>query len=799
MWLILVSFILVSTTFCFGFVSAEPTSLSSGSDFVIDEDETITISGPEYSVKGNILIRQGGTLSIHDTDFEIFQQYSDQYGIELEQGATLELVDSNLRSEKSLDFELNTGSRLKVVGSSLHLPGEIIGSAESVASISSDIRAKNINLNLGSTFSVEDTVIETEKILLSSPRAYLNTSVIRSELIFHSDTQAELYGSSFENIEVRSGEARVFGRLYLSVEDLIGVPVGGAEMEAERIAEEDWFYVTETDNKGEWIGYLISETIDSERSRYKGNYHISVEHEGIEEKTTISLPPVERRTPERDLDEIDVWLEMKLPNVVSSTTYYDDSNFDLFVNSTRERMIETYPNEGIDNFVQEGNVYLADQGSLMIGEHSRVRILQKEDRYRIEMRDSSELLLKKNSSIVSDGPLNIYVLDDSTLSLQGAHLEVSSIYMTGSSNLVAENAHIDAEHVHFQGESFILRDSVMESRSLNVEAHNVIMEGSQVSTDKNVTLDANSFESLEDLEFDHAVFFESDTLDELTVTNLTAPNIIPQEGLTVNRKWHLYMEIFNGHDRLVPFVDLNIYRNEPLQKELIESVLVKDGRMEVPLKSEVITNERSRFVGNYVLRAEKNVNSEVMMSETSLIAVDGNTETEVRFKDEFPYSIVMDVDMPSKVEPGELFEIQGRATYQGADLEVENATVEVEMIAQDQRYTWNTTTDAMGRFDIEIEAPTTVSDHSVDIRVYDEYMRMESEERFSLKVERDTESSMQNFLFLSTMGRFITVLIIVVLLILAYKITTTLFEKEYMPMSYSDRSNEITEKILNEE
>ncbi len=371
--------------------------------------------------------------------------------------------------------------------------------------------------------------------------------------------------------------------------------------------------------------------------------------------------------------------------------------------------------------------------------------------------------------------------------------------MTGSSNLVAENAHIDAEHVHFQGESFILRDSVMESRSLNVEAHNVIMEGSQVSTDKNVTLDANSFESLEDLEFDHAVFFESDTLDELTVTNLTAPNIIPQEGLTVNRKWHLYMEIFNGHDRLVPFVDLNIYRNEPLQKELIESVLVKDGRMEVPLKSEVITNERSRFVGNYVLRAEKNVNSEVMMSETSLIAVDGNTETEVRFKDEFPYSIVMDVDMPSKVEPGELFEIQGRATYQGADLEVENATVEVEMIAQDQRYTWNTTTDAMGRFDIEIEAPTTVSDHSVDIRVYDEYMRMESEERFSLKVERDTESSMQNFLFLSTMGRFITVLIIVVLLILAYKITTTLFEKEYMPMSYSDRSNEITEKILNEE
>ncbi len=790
----LASFILVLSPLCFNTVSGQEDINSSS--LVVGENEELVIFGPEYAVKGNVVIREGGSLEIRDTDFEIFQEEQGQYEVILERSASLKLVDSELISEKEISMELDPGSELELVNSSMGLPGEMTGSAKSVEVIDSKISAGKINLNLDDSIMSQRSVIDAERTLISSPEAHFELSVLHTELILHSYTEAALYGSSLESIDVKqNSEAEIYGELSISLKDLLGIPVGGAEIRVER-RDDDWEYISETDRDGRWNGFIPSEIIDPERSLYKGNYHISVEHSGITNETAVSFPPVEKMTPDRGLDEISVNRDMKLSRVVPPSDYYHDSDFDLVVDGDKEIDIETYPNEGIDNYIQDGNIYLDDQGTLKIGENSRFKVLQRDERYRVEMRGSSELKVQNDGSIRSDRPLNIYLYGDSSLSLDGADLEIGSLYMGGSSTFTAKNTRIDAEHIRFQGEHFEVQDSILNSKSLDVEAENLTFRGSSVDTAYNVTLAAEDFE-IADLDFVRSVFFKSEVAHEISITNVTADEIVPLGDITINRRWHLYVEIYNGEDRLVPFVDMDIYRQGPLERELVESMLVEDGRVEVALKSEIITSDRTRFVGNYVLEAEKEVNGDMMYSETSMIAVDGNRETEIRFLEEFPYSIVVDVEVPSEVAPNEVFEIRGRATYEGTGLQVENAAVEIVIERRNDDMIWNTTTDAQGRFELDVEAPAAVGTYPLQIRVDDEYMRMEAEETRSLEVTRGVDGTINHFLFVTTMGRFMTVLIIIVLMIFAYKLTNTLFEKEKVPGLGGN--TDITERILNQE
>ncbi len=790
----LASFILVLSPLCFNTVSGQEDINSSS--LVVGENEELVIFGPEYAVKGNVVIREGGSLEIRDTDFEIFQEEQGQYEVILERSASLKLVDSELISEKEISMELDPGSELELVNSSMGLPGEMTGSAKSVEVIDSKISAGKINLNLDDSIMSQRSVIDAERTLISSPEAHFELSVLHTELILHSYTEAALYGSSLESIDVKqNSEAEIYGELSISLKDLLGIPVGGAEIRVER-RDDDWEYISETDRDGRWNGFIPSEIIDPERSLYKGNYHISVEHSGITNETAVSFPPVEKMTPDRGLDEISVNRDMKLSRVVPPSDYYHDSDFDLVVDGDKEIDIETYPNEGIDNYIQDGNIYLDDQGTLKIGENSRFKVLQRDERYRVEMRGSSELKVQNDGSIRSDRPLNIYLYGDSSLSLDGADLEIGSLYMGGSSTFTAKNTRIDAEHIRFQGEHFEVQDSILNSKSLDVEAENLTFRGSSVDTAYNVTLAAEDFEIV-DMDFVRSVFFKSEVAHEISITNVTADEIVPLGDITINRRWRLYVEIYNGEDRLVPFVDMDIYRQGPLERELVESMLVEDGRVEVPLKSEIITSDRTRFVGNYVLEAEKEVNGDMMYSETSMIAVDGNRETEIRFLEEFPYSIVVDVEVPSEVAPNEVFEIRGRATYEGTGLQVENAVVEIVIERQNDDMIWNTTTDSQGRFELDVEAPTAVGTYPLQIRVDDEYMRMEAEETRSLEVTRGVDGTINHFLFVTTIGRFMTVLIIIVLMIFAYKLTNTLFEKEKVP-GLGGKAD-ITERILNQE
>ncbi len=784
--------------FSFGFTSAQPTDFNSSSDLVVGEDERIVISGPEYAVKGNIIVREDGILEIQDTDFEIYQDDSDRSKIELESSANLKLIDSTLASAKKVDLKLDPGSTLNVKNSTLNLPGEIKGTPKSVRVLDSELGIQNINFDATEVFIVEDSIVESDGILVSSPKVYLNRSVFRTELIFYDETVVKAYGSLFDSIETNSGsEASIYEKVILSVKDKLEVPIGRADVVVERLGYENWMHRVETDKNGEWVSYLLAEEIGPDRSLFKGNYEIRVDHDDYGEKTTISLSPAEKRTPERRREELKKKIDIKLADVLQPTSYYYESQSDLEIDGTSRHVIETYSGEGIENYVQQGNILLTGNGTLVVGEKSSVKVLQNEESYRMELRDSSELRVRDQGSIGSDAPLNVYLYGDSSLSLNGAELELGSLYMGDSSTLTAKNTRIEANHIHFQGNQFDLENSVIESNSLEVDAQTVSLQRSKIYTNKNVTLGADRFEVV-DMDFERSVFFKSKSNNRISITNVTAEEISPMGDLTIERRWYLRAEIFNGEDRLVPSVDLNIYRQVSLERELVETVFVEDGKIKVPLKSEVINSEVSRFVGNYILEANKSVNGDVVESETTMVAVDSNVKAGLKFKEEFPYRIVIDVDLPERVEPGEVFEIKGRAYYQGVDLEVNNATVEVG-IDEDGDLRWNTTTDDTGRFNLEVQAPGGIGTSSLNLRVHDKKMMMESELAHSLEISRDDELSVRGFLFTTTIGRFISITVIFVLLLLAYKIITTpMYEKE-PSISSSDNMVNWTEKSLKKE
>lgn len=787
---IVVVFILFSIAFIPIGVTGEAGTQSSGVGLVVGEEGMI-ISGPEYVVRGTILIESRGELEIRDTTLEIFQESPEQdLAIKMEEDARLTIRDSNIIAEGDLDISMSGSSKLEIIGSEIELAGDIHGSVEE--------------------FTTEESEFNLDLVELSSSEFEAKRSIFHSEISLDSDSRAEMYGSSFEDLEVNHrSEAEIYEKISIYVRDRIGVPVGGAEVAIERKGEDDWINRTESERDGVVERYLLSEIVLPDESKYTGNYEIRLEGYERFYGTNVSLPPLERRTPDRDLEELPVRTDIELGEADLETTYYDELDHfnDLYLDN-ETKVMDTYPDRAEGSFINHGNVYLSNESEMVLGNHTRLNIPQEENRYRIELKNDSKLRMQKNSSIISDRPLNIYLRDNSTLILEETELDIGSIYSEDSAKFAIDDSNINSDLIYIDTEIFEMKNSMIYSNSFTVEAdERIILKDSEINTGKNVSLEADYFD-LVDLKFTEPVYFERRIADEFTLTNVTSPEIIPVGDLTINREWYLTVEIFNGEDRYVPLISdieedrLNIsrkmFQRGSLEKEYVMDIQeVEKGRIEVPLKSESIRSDRTEFTGNYVVEASKRMNDEIIKSETTMVGLEGNTKTEVRFLDEFPYLMKVDVEMPTTVEAGESFEIEGRAVYDDMDIDVEYARVEVEIEDKGEQYRWSTTTDDNGDFILEVDAPTTLSTYDVVIKVHDEEMMMEAEETVLLEVDGETESALQHIFFETTFGRILTVVIIIILTFLAYRILDKLLKEEEFPLSRSNKKidfNKITNR-----
>lgn len=734
------------------------------SNLVIGPEEETTITGPEFSLKGSIWVREGGSLHIEDTEFTIYQDYPHQAEILVESGGSMELSDSTLYSAKALDLRMEEGSSLILTNSRLEIPGKLEGSASRVEVEESETIFGSVNLYC-EEFDVRESEIHAGHWTISTPQGVIKESLVYSDLIFHSNSHVELIGSESFSLEVKGGsEVDIYRKIKVTVEDRAGIPVGGADVsvidwDTGEMVEED-----ETKREGVWTEHVQSEVITEKGSDYFGNFRIEVKYLENEISTTVSLPPVEKRE-ETELEEGAKTVSIKFDTIVAPSGYYGLGRPDMILDD-EERTISTYPTEGVDTYIHNGNIILRGNSSLTLDEDAIFKLLQSEENFRIELRDHAELVINEGALLYSDSALNIYLYESSSLLVEGGSLEGDLVYLADDTSLSIDGGGLDVRWLELTGQSLNVTDADLVSENFYADSTSVWIEGCTVDSENNMSLTAPDMEIISS-SFDTPIELDAEGGD-ISMMDVETPMIEAAEGTTVIRGWSLDIDILNSEDRYVPVSDLYIYREG---EGLVKSGFVPDGRTTVHLVSEEITHQRTRFLGNYILRSSKEVNGETVDSKETRIGLDSPSKAVVRYDRPFPYHMEADVQIPAPYyQPNETLILTGRAWYEGADLEVKNATVSLSFRGIEK--TWEVRTDDRGNFEVELTAPDSYDEHTLMIEIIDDEMNMETRIEKTIRVGEEEEFGLREFLFDSTIGQGITIVFIMALLILAYVIAT---------------------------
>jgi len=402
-------------------------------------------------------------------------------------------------------------------------------------------------------------------------------------------------------------------------------------------------------------------------------------------------------------------------------------------------------------------------------------------------------VVKEGASLKSDSPLNFYLHDSSRLILAGGVIETGLLYTEDDAILESEKGVLDSETVKLEGSGLSMIDSDVEAEIFKGDVDRIDIVKSTLSTIENVSLKAEEIE-IRATSTDGPIYLDSED-QEVDLIDVEAPRVKVAQGTTVLRSWTLDIDILNSHDKYVPSSEIEIY---DMNNVSVQSQFVLDGRTNVTLTSEKITHEGKEFLGNYIIRGRKELNGEIVESRETMIALDAPAEVTLRYDITIPYEMIVDVDLPrDSFAPNESFELSGRAYYDGAEIKVMNATVDITISGTDRR--WLITTDERGRFELEMNAPVSRGDFQLVVEVRDEKMNMEGKAEELFEVDGTEEVTLNEFMFRSTIGRGITVTIIAVLLVLAYMIAAPSKISKKPPKSASDEELiEWAEEIVGE-
>ncbi len=756
------------------------TAQTSTSDLIVSSGDVINITGPEFGVKGSITILSGGTLNIENTLLTIYQDHDRQFELNVEDEGTINLVDSVITTSKALDISLGDGSQMIIEGSEVQIPGKLYGSPyllrahdSNVNVDSAEIYADNIDMKTSTVYS-DIWTISSPDAVIEKTHLYSPITVVDGDIIFR--------GSRAENITVlQDSSVKIYQEVNLDLTDAAGVPTAGAAVTATRFDMLKPSVESHTDTTGSWSEYLLSEVVNPDGSTYNGNYRITCSLDSYEISKYISLPPIEEYTGSQDI-------VLSFDDVLPPTHYYDENPDDIRLSEAAEFNINTYPSSGVTTYIHEGNIYVKDSSSLIISEGSEFKVVQRDKNYRIELTGAATLSIDKDAQMASDKPLNIYLYDSSNLVIDGGTLKAGMVVAMDSSSIRVNSGDLDIDRLYFQGDTLNIQDSSLKGGPLDIKANTLNINKSTIQAEK-VSIYSPTMDIVGS-DFDTSLYLSSPS-NEVRLVDVTAPEIVVLDNLTVHSYRYLSLQITNTHNLLVPGTDVYLYRTSGDSNELLETRYVPDGRTTFTVLSEVISSEGARFVGNYMVKAMKNGGSDEFESLETMVAVDKNVETIVKFTQHFPYSLVLEVDVPDRIYGrNESFRITGVAYYEGADLDVDNVTVQIH-IGNFKNLTWETTTDADGDFDLEIRAPHLPGRYTLVVTVVDEYMDMSAQEKTTITVDGEEEVfSFRDFMFNSPLGISISIVLIMVLIVIAYIIVMWPIRRE-RPSLTSSSSEEL--------
>ncbi len=745
----------------------------SSSDLVVEPGGERTIYHSDHGLKGSIRVLEGGQLSMIQSTFTIYQDYSRQFDIHISRGGTLVMKGSSITSDLAIDIYMEEGSSLIVKNSSVNIPGKLSGELQFLEIYDSDVHFEEVNLG-SAEGTLVNSVLTASSTVFSMEDGEFVESIFDTDMVIH---QGYIYmkGSSVRNIDVREeATVEVYRKLRVQVTDLAGIPIGESSIEV--IEQRSGILIDqgETDADGAWTSYVYCEILSGSTSHYEGNLVIRGRYEDREITTSVSFPPIGNE--DAGLEEIILGkvVELEFQEVLSPSIHYQTSNNDLRLDNTDEMRIRSYPNEGIHNHVVQGNMILAGTSRLTVESGLSLKVIQGEKYHRIELRDESSLILKNGAGLISDRPLNVYLYDDSSIKIQGGAAEMGVIYSSDGSSLMVKEGELKMESMYVQGRMCNFTHSSISGYHLSLSSSSTNIEGTEINTETDITIDSQDVH-IHDSSFQSSLTIGGD--DTVQISDVRAPKITAMQGTIVERYWSLELSILNSEDRYVPASTVDIIHINGTIEETVITEYVHRGKLVTRLPSEIITEEGVEFVGNYLIRGEKTLNGDRVYSEETRLALEDETKAVLRYWQTFPYSLNLEYEIEStSLDTNESFVIEGFVYYEGADLEVGYAEVNIT-ISGVPHLNWNVRTDDRGNFRVTCNAPEYPGTYRVNIEVYDEEMHMSAQASEEIVVGDEERHGVREFLFESTIGVSITILLIIVLLGTAYVIAFAPYRK----------------------
>ncbi|MFO8110821.1 MAG: carboxypeptidase-like regulatory domain-containing protein [Thermoplasmata archaeon] len=740
----------------------------SPSDLIVGAGEETVIYDTSYGLKGSLWIRDGGTLHILNSTFTIYQDYSRQFDVYVSGGARLVLEESALQSQRPLDIFMEDNSELVLKGSELNVPGKLSGYPYSVHMERSDVSLDNLNFAAGSMY-VNKSIIGSSSAVISALEGEFVDTIFNADVVFHGDGDMLFRGSAAKDVSVRdSVTVEVHRKLNIDVVDKGGVPVGGASVEIRLYDTGLTVLDTNTDHTGSWSGFVHTETLTQDLSHYVGNLDIIINYQENTISKHVSLPPLGNENMEFGDIVRGTSLTLEFSTVVAPSSYYGSSVTDLVLENTDKMTVRSYPNEGIPNYIAQGNIILSGTSSLIVDRDSSLKVLQGDSNYRIELNDEATLILEEGSSIISDKELNLYLYDSSSLVFRGGMANLNMIHSYDVSTVDLVNASVDVDFSSFYGTELFLTDSYVTGERMEVHTGLTEIEGTDIQTSDEVEIYSS------DLTIASSSFNKGLTLGDapyVELIDVEVPRLSAQPGTIIERLWTLDLRILNTDDKFVPESTVRIFRVNGTHEDLIWEEFVPDGKLNITLLSEVVSTTGTQFKGNYVVRGEKTINADTAYSEETSFALESATQATLKYWQKFPYNLVLDLEVEkTDVDMNEEFQIHGIVYYDITGLEVNSADVYVT-VCETQNLTWHVLTDSQGQFSVNVSAPVRAGRYTVTVEAYERNMQMTSKEEFELVVgDTHERQGIREFMFESTIGIAITIFLIMVLVAIAYAI-----------------------------
>ena len=704
--------------------------LNGDNDLIVD-GSILVHSNIDFTLTGNLIIRNGGKFILSNSTLTIVQSYPEQYRITVENGE-FTMFHSKLQIIQKTTVTFEKDSQIKFYYSTFNTPGTIISDDSSITLSGSSLSAEQLSLNARYLF-VQSSIIYSKSIITVSSSQLISIidSRIFGNLLFVSSifsTSAELTNSSSYSITTDSNSnVTIYRYLRINVVDVLGTEVAGLPVTLYSFngtMPSPSGVTRSTGLDGSVLFKVKTDIIDnsiSGGSKFVGNYLVNVSYSGtvtVYNEVSITMPYYRPLSDAEILSENQPIVKRIVINDIVPPIIYKENN-DILVNGTRTITLDDSDDEPSTlTYLVDGNIKLTEQATFVLSDNASIgfRFVNGLNRF-IIIEKNARLILKNGSSIFSNGAqLSIYIKDNGTLEILDSKIEGLIALASGSINaknsvfnasLYAKYGDITLDGVIFQGNSFFadikkltIKNSVFTlSKEPSFRATNLLLENITLNQKLSLSANGNPF---------------------VNITNVSAREIVPLNNTTIIHYQYLKVHLQDGNNRSVKDVMIKIY--DPLNRaEVNNENKTTDnlGNVYFRLKSEVIDVLGTHFYGNYLINATyaDTRKGTVHYAEPITIALEKSISVIMQFREfivEPQYLQLTNLKWtPTTPIPSGKFTITGRVLTNENNPAVNSSVYIYIKGIQDKVYI--TTTNIQGDFSIEIISPATTGDYILNI------------------------------------------------------------------------------------